>query len=304
MQNLISKLCIVCILAGGLITRSYSAHCNYSLEHPTTSIRPEDPPSPKPYLPNMEINTDLKDLIKIAATLYKDLDKSVCKTTLKFDVFAQAYIGMVNLKTSQIIDKHSGIITIVDYSLSANVPRLWVIDLKKKKILYNTLVSHGQGSGEEYAVSFSNRENSHQTSLGFFLTDTTYYGRNGYSLRLHGLDMGYNDRALERAIVIHGAPYVSEKFIEENQRLGRSWGCPALPEELNAEIIDLIKEGTLFFGYYPDPTYLTSSIWLNRHPQKTNQIPTHTMTPHEMTAQNPVDSTHQHKTVEQPSNSL
>lgn len=300
MQNLISKLCIVCILAGSLIARSYSAHCNYTLENPTISTRPDDPPSQKPFLPNMEMNSELKELIKIASTLYKNLDKTVCKTPLKFEIFAQAYIGMRNLKFSQILDKHSAIITIVDYSLSANVPRLWVIDLKEKKVLYNTLVSHGQGSGEEYAVTFSNRENSHQTSIGFFLTDTTYFGRNGYSLRLHGLDVGYNDRALERAIVIHGAPYVSEQFIEENQRLGRSWGCPALPEELNTEIIDLIKEGTLFFGYYPDRTYLTSSIWLNHTPQKTNSQPNQK----EMLAQSPVDSTQQTRPVEQPSNSL
>lgn len=225
----------------------------------------------KLFLPNRDKNKDLGEWMVLASKVYKELDKSVCKTQLPMDVFIQGYLGYMNLKTSQILGRNSQILTIVDYSLSSNVPRMWVINLEKKKIVYNTLVSHGQGTGEEFATKFSNVENSHQTSLGFFITDTTYFGRNGYSLRLHGIDLGYNDKALERAIVIHGAPYVSEKFIAENERLGRSWGCPALPEHLNAPIIDLIKEGNLFFAYYPDTKYLTSSMWLNKTPQKLNQ---------------------------------
>src|SRR5690606_22940933 len=159
----------------------------------------------------------------------------------------KAYQGFLNLKQSGQLDSKRSIITVCDFSLSANVPRLWVIDVDKKKVLFNTLVAHGQGSGEEYATSFSNVEGTHQSSMGFFVTANTYYGDKGYSLKLEGLDKGYNCQAFNRAIVIHAADYVSDDFIKNNQRLGRSWSCPALPVELNRRIIDDIKGGTALF---------------------------------------------------------
>jgi len=250
---------------------SFNAIHGYSPDEP---VRPsKEEMNKKVFLPNRDKNKALNDVLVEGSKIYKELDSKVCQTPLPMEAFLQAYLGYQNLKSLNILDRQSHILSIVDYSKSANIPRLWVIDMSQKKILFNTLVAHGQGTGEEYAVSFSNRDNSHQTSLGFFLTDTTYYGRNGYSLRLHGLDKGYNDRALDRAIVIHGASYVSEQFIKDNERLGRSWGCPALPVEYNATIIDIIRHGNLFFAYYPDNNYITSSIWLNQLPQK-NTLPT------------------------------
>lgn len=157
----------------------------------------------------------------------------------------------------------SPILTVIDYSLPSTKPRLWVLDLERKKLLFREFVSHGINSGENFARLFSNREGSRQSSLGLFLTDETYYGRNGYSLRLHGLERGINHRALARTIVMHGAWYVSEDFAKENGRLGRSWGCPALEREIAPKVIDTIKEGSLLFVYYPDKAWLSSSRFLN-----------------------------------------
>ena len=143
-------------------------------------------------------------------------------------------------------------LTVIDYSRPSSEKRMWVYDLQTKNLLYEELVAHGQGSGGNVPNAFSNEPETHRTSLGLFATDTTYVGRNGYSLRLDGLDAGINDRARERAIVIHGAPYVSEDFVKANGRLGRSWGCPAIRAELAREMIDRIKGDGLVFAYYPD----------------------------------------------------
>lgn len=147
-------------------------------------------------------------------------------------------------------------LTLIDYSLSSLTPRLWVFDLATERLLFEEHVAHGQGSGENYANAFSNNDGSHQTSLGLFLTQGTYQGANGYSLRLQGLDPGLNDRALDRAIVIHGAPYVDPVAAKARGRLGRSWGCPALRTAVAATVIDSIKGGNFVFSYYPDKTLL------------------------------------------------
>ena len=154
-------------------------------------------------------------------------------------------------------------LTIIDYSKPSTERRLWVLDLKTRKVLYEELVAHGQGSGGNLATRFSNEENSHQTSLGLFVTRDTYVGRNGYSLRLDGLDRGFNDRARERAIVMHGAPYVSNDITKALGRLGRSHGCPAVREAIAQELIDRVKGGSLVFSYYPDENWLTSSRYLS-----------------------------------------
>lgn len=186
---------------------------------------------------------------------------------VSFEVFEKAYLGYLNLEESAQLPNKKNILSIADYSLSANQKRFWVIDLKQNKLLFHSLLAHGQGTGEEMATKFSNIEGSHQTSLGFFITGATYQGSNGYSLYLHGKDKNYNDNALQRAIVIHGAPYVSNEFIRANKRLGRSWGCPAVPLELAKPIIDCIKDGSCFFAYYPEKKYLTTSIWLSKTPK-------------------------------------
>jgi hypothetical protein len=153
-------------------------------------------------------------------------------------------------------------LTVIDYSKPSSQERLWVFDLTTRELLYEELVAHGQGTGANVATKFSNTNESHQTSLGLFVTDTTYVGKNGYSLRLDGLDEGYNDNARERAIVMHGAPYVSESFVKANGRLGRSWGCPAVSDAVARELIDRVKGGSLVFAYYPDAGWLKGSKYL------------------------------------------
>jgi len=153
-------------------------------------------------------------------------------------------------------------LTVIDYSRPSSEKRMWVYDLKTRNLLYEELVAHGQGSGGSVPNAFSNEPETHRTSLGLFATDKTYVGKNGYSLRLDGLDAGINDRARERAIVIHGAPYVSEDFVKANGRLGRSWGCPAIRADLAREMIDRIKGDGLVSAYYPDKGWLQSSKFL------------------------------------------
>jgi hypothetical protein len=154
-------------------------------------------------------------------------------------------------------------LTIIDYSKASTEPRLWVLDLERPALLYEELVAHGQGSGSNFATSFSNQPDSHQTSLGLFRTRSTYVGRNGYSLRLDGLDRGFNDRAQERAIVMHGAPYVNGTISKSLGRLGRSHGCPAVRASIARELIDRVKDGNLVFAYYPDARWLKTSTFLN-----------------------------------------
>jgi L,D-transpeptidase catalytic domain len=153
-------------------------------------------------------------------------------------------------------------LTVIDYSRPSTAKRLWVFDMHARALLYKELVAHGKGSGENLATRFSNEPDSHQSSLGLFLTEDTYVGRNGYSLRLRGLDEGFNDRAYERAIVVHGAAYVSDELARTNGRLGRSWGCPALREGVARTIIDRVKGTGLLFAYYPDSAWLKGSKYL------------------------------------------
>jgi len=150
-------------------------------------------------------------------------------------------------------------LTVIDYSKASAEKRLWVFDLHSHALLYEELVAHGKGSGDRFATAFSNNPESHQSSLGLFETTDTYSGKNGYSLRLKGLDAGFNDKALARAIVMHGAPYVSEQVAKSLGRLGRSWGCPALRQAVAHEVIDTIKGNGLLFAYYPDQKWLASS---------------------------------------------
>lgn len=156
------------------------------------------------------------------------------------------------------------LLTVIDYSLPSTEPRLWVLDVPSRRVVFAERVAHGRNSGDDRATRFSNNPGSLQSSLGLFVTDTTYVGRNGYSLRLHGLELGVNDRAFERAIVMHGAPYVSDAAARVLGRLGRSWGCPALATTVAREVIDLIKGGSALFAYYPDANWLDTSRFAGR----------------------------------------
>jgi hypothetical protein len=158
--------------------------------------------------------------------------------------------------------RRSDLLTVIDYSIASTEPRLWVFDLDARKLLFRELVAHGKNSGDNFATHFSNVEGSLATSLGLFVTADPYVGSNGYSLRLRGLERGVNDNAWSRAIVMHGAPYVSESSIAALGRLGRSWGCPAVRHSVARKMIDTIRGGSPIFAYYPDRRWLAGSSFL------------------------------------------
>lgn len=180
---------------------------------------------------------------------------------LSFNVFEKAYTGYLNLQGSNKVRPDASILSIADFSISSKKKRLWIVDLDKGELLMNTWVSHGRGSGGEMATNFSNTVNSHQSSLGFYVTGEVYYGKHGRSMRLDGMDQGFNSRARERAIVVHGASYVSEQAIKNLNRLGLSHGCPAVPLELTNQIIDIVKDKTVLYVHADEPNY--RSVYLN-----------------------------------------
>jgi len=167
----------------------------------------------------------------------------------KEESFTQALKGFYLLKEKGLIKKN--ILTLVDFSLSSNLKRLWVIDLTTNSVLFQSLVAHGRNTGAEFANSFSNAPQSFKSSLGFYATGEIYNGKHGMSLRLDGLEKGLNDNARSRGVVMHAANYVSNSFIKNNKRLGRSQGCPAIPEELSKDIINTIKDKSCLFIYHP-----------------------------------------------------
>jgi hypothetical protein len=160
--------------------------------------------------------------------------------------------------------KRRNLLTVIDYSLPSTEPRLWVFDLASKKVLFRELVAHGKNSGGNKPSFFSNSPGSLATSLGLFVTADTYFGSNGYSLRLRGLEEGVNDMAMDRAIVMHGASYVSRAATRALGRLGRSWGCPAVRKEVARKMIDTLRGGSPIFAYYPDQNWLTGSAFVGK----------------------------------------
>jgi len=190
------------------------------------------------------------------ATVYDSLRLGIMG--LSQQAFHYAVQGLEYLASSGKI-ANDKIISIVDFSLPSNKKRLFVIDLDKKKVLFNTYVAHGINSGREMARQFSNLPQSNKSSLGFYETEDTYVGKNGYSLHLTGLEKGINDNACRRDIVMHGAEYVNETYVQMQGYIGRSQGCPAVPEKLHKPIIDKIKNGTCLFIYNPDRNYMLHS---------------------------------------------
>ncbi len=191
---------------------------------------------------------------ELALNVYSDLQIP----GLNQDAFMVGYRGFSSL-IAQNDQLNDSLITIIDFSLPSSEKRLYVIDIKNNCLLEHTLVAHGMGSGGLYARQFSNQSRSHMSSLGFYMTSYTYTGKHGYSLRLQGLEKGINDNAWKRAIVVHGAHYVDEDYIAAYGRLGRSFGCPALPYGKSREVIDLIRDNTCLFIYYPEKQYLENS---------------------------------------------
>jgi len=207
-----------------------------------------------------ESKTRINIPLKSEMNLYAELRLS--DLGLNEDIFDKGLKGWQYLKNNSNLQRQT-FLTIADFSQSSNAKRLYVIDLEKKKVVFNTYVSHGRNSGEEFAGKFGNESESHKSSLGFYLTGPVYIGAHGTSMKLYGLEKGFNHLAEERGIVVHGASYVSESFIRENGRLGRSLGCPAVSEKDCLPIITSIKEGSCFFVFYPDSSYLRRSAFCN-----------------------------------------
>ncbi len=175
---------------------------------------------------------------------------------LDYSAFERAYMGYTR------ISHRKNLMTIIDFTKPSTDERLYIIDMSRRRLVLSSHVAHGQGSGGNYATSFGNESGSHKSSLGFYLTGDSYTGRNGYSMRLHGLEDGINDRAYERAVVVHGAEYADPSSCAARGRLGRSFGCPALPRGVNKQVIDLIKGGSVLFIYADDRDYLTQSKYV------------------------------------------
>lgn len=183
--------------------------------------------------------------------LYEEMN---LEGVIAFEVFDKAYEGYTKLNV-----KNKDILSIIDFSLPSSKKRLYILDINKKQLLFESYVSHGRNSGELYATNFSNKHGSYKSSLGFYETENTYNGKNGYSLILNGLERGINDQAKARAIVMHGADYCNPSIIKSSGRLGRSFGCPSVPRELTKPIINTIKNGSLLFIYADDDKYLATS---------------------------------------------
>ena len=203
---------------------------------------------------------EMRMVAAAAATIYTDMD--LIDSGLSIEAFRSAWIGYYKLKKQGLLKK-TDILTICDFSQSSSKERMYVIDVRNRKVLYRTYVAHGINSGEEYASSFSNRMESCKSSLGFYITSGVYTGSNGLSLRINGMDKGFNDNARKRAIVIHGAGYVSRHILQKYGVMGTTFGCPAIPTEMTAQIIPVVKNGSCFFIYYPSRNYLAHSTVLN-----------------------------------------
>ncbi|HEV3413303.1 MAG TPA: murein L,D-transpeptidase catalytic domain family protein [Puia sp.] len=214
-----------------------------------------------PMMPARSAKTaELRRVMNESDYIYRSM--GLGKVGLSETAFEFAWRGYHNLLKKRIIRKRS-VLSIADFSQSSSEKRMYVIDIRHRRLLYRTYVAHGQNSGAEYADSFSNEPESFKSSLGFYVTRTTYVGKNGLSLRLNGVDNGYNDMALKRNIVLHGCSYVGDEYLENFGATGTSLGCPALPATVSAQIIHAVKGGSCFFIYHPTPEYLDHSVVIN-----------------------------------------
>ncbi|WP_054412969.1 murein L,D-transpeptidase catalytic domain family protein [Hymenobacter sp. DG25A] len=182
-------------------------------------------------------------------------------TGLQPAVYRKALLGYYNLQQRNPSSPLRPVLTIIDFSRPSSQKRLWVIDLEHNRLLHHTLVAHGKNTGENMARTFSNRPGSEMSSVGFFITGPTYTGKHGLSLKLRGMDAAYNSNVTDRAVVVHGADYVSEQFVRQHGRLGRSQGCPALPANQSSAIIQDIKRGTVIYAHAPEQVEYSSN-WL------------------------------------------
>ncbi len=214
-------------------------------------------------------NKKMQHAFKVASSqkdLFNTYIDSVYQTAqlaeagLDVAVFQKAVTGYYNLKLAGKLPENSTIVTIVDFAKASHEKRMWIVDLMKQRLLLNTWVAHGQGSGDDMASQFSNINNSHQSSLGFYVTDDIYFGKHGRSLHLNGLDEGFNSNARARDIVVHAADYVCEKTIAQLGRIGRSHGCPAVSPEVANQVIDMIKGQSMLFINGNDQSYTSKYL--------------------------------------------
>jgi hypothetical protein len=194
--------------------------------------------------------------------VYRQLKYSAGQDSINEHVLTLAIKGYTYLKHTEELNS-SQYLTIIDFSKYCNMKRMWVVNMITKKIIFNELVAHGANSGDTYAKYFSNEHNSNKSSLGFYKTGGLYQGSNNLSLKLNGLEKKFNSNAFTRGIVIHGASYVNKSIVEGEQRIGRSYGCPAVSKEINKQLITTIKEGNCLFVYHPTSTYLENSKLVN-----------------------------------------
>ncbi|MCF4102397.1 murein L,D-transpeptidase catalytic domain family protein [Gillisia sp. M10.2A] len=209
--------------------------------------------------PEVEISKKLNTKLTLEEEITQLYDVFVEKNTNVPDLqsFKNGMIGYYKLSEENLVNKK--ILTIIDFSLSSTKKRMWVMDMTTNKVLYNTVVAHGKNTGGEFATKFSNKVNSLQSSLGFYVTGETYYGKNGLSMFIDGMEKEFNSKARERYVVVHGANYANPSFINKIGRLGRSYGCPAVPTALTAEIIDLIKDKSVLYIHSADKSYAENS---------------------------------------------
>lgn len=190
-------------------------------------------------------------------TLYARIDLNG-SDSIPFESWEYAIRGYTYLRHTDALS-NDRYLTLIDFSQFCNKNRMWVIDLKERKVIFNEMVAHGARTGDEFAKYFSNSHGSKRSSLGFYTTGGEYWGSNQLSLKLNGLEKGFNSNAYSRGIVIHGANYVGDDYLRYNKRIGRSYGCPAVPAKVNKKIIDTIQEGSCLFIYHPTPSYLENS---------------------------------------------
>lgn len=250
---IIASLAIATITMGASSISNTAAHENNKENNTVNSVASPAVPMPAP-APRPDSN--IREEAGTAASLYQEMDLE--EAGLSEKAFELAWTGFEKLSDEGKVRK-TDLLTVIDFSQPSTRKRLYVIDIESRKILFQSVVSHGRNTGTLWAKNFSNRNGSNMSSPGFYLTAETYMGGNGYSLRLDGLEQNINHNARARAIVMHGAPYASESSIRSLGFLGRSLGCPALPPSLTRAVINTIKEGSLLFIYTPGQNYERNS---------------------------------------------
>ena len=248
-KHFLLVISILLLLSFSTISTGFAGGINGGVKDDSTTIK--NPAGKKSSTAKVLFLHYLNDVYQTANLEQSGLDSAV---------FKKAVTGFYNLKAANYIPDNGAILTIVDYNKPSTTKRMWIVDVVNKRLLLNTWVAHGQGSGDDIAQQFSNIEDSHQSSLGFYITNETYVGKHGKSLRLDGVDEGYNDNARSRDIVLHGADYVNQNTIDELGRLGRSFGCPAVSTEVADLVIETIKNKNVMFITGNDGTYTSKYL--------------------------------------------